>query len=50
MKKGKLIQKRERAKNPEDFYKYDCSCGGKPKYVESEWKWKCSKCGANNYE
>ena len=41
-KQGKLVQ------HTTD-YLYDCTCGGKPKYVESEWKWKCFKCGAKNY-
>ena len=28
---------------------YKCTCGGKPEYVGSEWKWECPKCGAKNY-
>jgi len=50
VKKGHLIQKRINAKNPDDFYKYYCTCRGIPKYVGSEWKWECSKCKASNYE
>ena len=41
--KGRLIQHK-------NDYCYDCTCGGVPEYIESEWKWKCPKCGANNYE
>ena len=32
---------------PDNTYK--CTCGGKPEYVGSEWKWECPKCGAKNY-
>ena len=42
-KKGRLIQH-------ETDYFYDCTCGGKPEYVGSEWKWRCPECGATNYE
>jgi len=31
-------------------FEYDCTCGGKPVYVASEWKWRCPKCGSNNWE
>ena len=30
-------------------YKYDCTCGGIPEYVGSEWMWKCPECGSTNY-
>jgi NADH pyrophosphatase NudC (nudix superfamily) len=41
-KQGKLV------KHETDLF-YNCTCGGKPKYVESEWKWRCPDCGAKNY-
>jgi len=41
--KGRLIQHK-------NDYEYDCSCGGIPKYVGSEWRWECPDCGANNYK
>lgn len=49
-KKGQLNQNLYQiTKNKDDFYKYTCTCGGKPKYIGSEWKWECEKCGARNY-
>lgn len=49
IKIGELVQLGTKAKKSEDFYKYYCTCGGKTKYIGSEWHWECEKCGAKNY-
>ena len=55
-KKGRLVPRRscQSSWHPSlryttDYF-YDCTCGGKPEYVGSEWKWRCPECGATNYE